>query len=99
MVDVAKISIWIPDQEAFNAVLSAAHVEVECGSPKRAADGRFIVTLYATKHEARKVAALGYHVEIDEKYGEVLAERQKEVSKTDRFQGGKIKPVGLGVKR
>jgi len=29
----------------------------------------------------------------------VLEARQKEVSKTDRFQGGKIKPEGLGIKR
>jgi len=29
----------------------------------------------------------------------VLEQRQKEVSKTDRFEGGKIKPEGLGIKK
>lgn len=99
MIDISKIRIWVPDQKALNDVLSAARVEMECGAPKRDPDGHFVVTLYATKAEALKVAALGYRHEIDDHYGDVLEEVHKAISKTDRFQGGKVKPQGLGVKR
>jgi hypothetical protein len=98
-VDIAKITVWVPDSDALNHVLAAAKVHPECGSPRRDADGSFIVTLYATAAEADKVAALGFRHEIDKKYGDALEKRQKQVSKTDRFEGGKIKPVGLGEKR
>jgi hypothetical protein len=99
MEQIVKIRIWVPDQNALKQILAAAHVEHECGSPRRDSDGKFIVTLYASPSEAAKITALGFRHETDPKYGEVLAERQSEVSKVDRFKGGKIKPEGLGVKR
>lgn len=98
-MDIVKITVWIPDQNALKQVLSSAKVQMNCGSPKRDTDGNFIVTLFAPKTEAMKVAALGFKHELDETYGDVLAERQKEVSRIDRFQSGKIKPDGLGIKR
>jgi hypothetical protein len=99
MDKIAKITVWVPDQKALNEILSAAKVTTECGSPKRDSDGNFVVTLYATLAEAQKITALSYRHEVDENFGEVLKQRQQEVSKTDRFQGGKVKPEGLGVKR
>lgn len=98
-MDVVKVQIWIPNQQALNEVLSTAKMSLECGSPKRDASGNFIVTLYGTKAEAQKIGTLKYKTEMDENFGKVLEERQKEVSKTDRFEGGKVKPEGLGIKR
>jgi hypothetical protein len=99
MDDVVKITLWVPDQKALNQILATAKVELDCGSPKRDADGNFVITLYAAPAEAKKITALRYRHEVDEKYGEVLKQRQQEVSKTDRFKGGKVKPEGLGVKK
>jgi hypothetical protein len=99
MEDVVKISLWLPDLEALNRVLSAAQVSLDCGAPRRESDGNYRVTLYASPAEAQKIAALPYRHELDENYGQYLADRQKEVSKTDRFKGGKVKPTGLGEKR
>src|SRR5256885_945914 len=98
MDKIAKISVWVPDLEALNKVLSTARAHLECGGPKQDGD-HFVVTLYATAAEAKKVSKLGYRTEVDENFGEVLKQRQKEVSKKDRFQGGKVKPEGLGTKR
>jgi len=98
-MDVVKIKIWIPDQKALNDVLAAAKVSLECGSPRRDQTGNFVITLYASKAEAKKITALKYRTEVDENFGKELEQRQKEVSKTDRFKGGKVKPEGLGVKR
>jgi len=99
MEDISKITLWLPNQQALSEVLSKAHVSLDCAAPRRENDGSYRVTLYASPSEANKVKALGYRHEVDPKYGEVLAERQNEVSKTDRFKGGKVKPKGLGQKR
>ncbi len=45
----------------------------------------------------KKITALHYKSEVDEKFGETLKLRQDEVSKTDRFDGGNILPKGLGT--
>jgi hypothetical protein len=99
MDQIVKIKIWVPDQQSLKHILSAAKVELDCGSPKRDTDGNFVITLYASPQEADKIAALGYRHESDKHYDKVLEQRQTEVSKVDRFQGGKIKPEGLGTKR
>jgi hypothetical protein len=98
-MDIVKITIWVPDQQALNEVLSKAKVSLDCGSPRRDESGLFEVTLYATQAEANKITALKYRHEVDEKFGDFLEERQKEVSKMDRFEGGKVKPEGLGIKK
>jgi hypothetical protein len=99
MEDIVKITLWLPDQQALNEVLSQAKVSLDCGAPRRESDGSYRVILYASPVEAKKIKTLGYRQEADPNYGKVLAERQKEVSKTDRFKGGAVKPTGLGEKR
>jgi hypothetical protein len=98
-MDVVKIKVWIPDQKALNEVLSAANVSLDCGSPRRDETGNFVITLYASKADGKKITALKYRTEVDDTFGKALEARRKEVSKTDRFKGGKVKPEGLGVKR
>lgn len=99
MEDIVKITLWLPDQKALNEVLSKVKVSLDCGAPRRESDGSYRIILYASPGEAKKIKALGYRQEADPDFGKVLAERQKEVSKTDRFKGGKVKPTGIGEKR
>jgi len=99
MEDVVKLTLWLPDQHALNKVLAETKVGLDCAAPRRESDGTYRVTLYASPAEAKKIMALNYRYEADVNYGKVLAERQKEVSKTDRFKGGKVKPTGIGEKR
>lgn len=99
MDEIVKLILWLPDQIALNKVLAKANVALDCGAPRREGDGTYRVTLYATPSEAKKIIALKYRYEADVNYGKVLAERQKEVSKIDRFKGGKVKPTGIGEKR
>ena len=98
-MDIVKVKVWIPDQKTLKDVLSLGHFSLECGNPKRDESGNFIVTLYGPKAETDKLKPLKLRLEADEKYGDVLEARQKEVSQTDRFQGGKVKPEGLGIKQ
>src|SRR4051794_5328031 len=94
-----KIQVWVPDPQALNEVLAAAKVTMDCGAPRRETDGQFIVTLYAVPQEANKLTALPYRHEVDEDFGAALNQAHDQVSKTDRFQGGTIKPTGRGEKR
>lgn len=99
MEDIVKITLWLPDQQALNEVLSTAAVSLDCGAPRRESDGSYRVVVYAAPAQAKKLKALNYRQEVDADFGKVLLERRKEVSKTDRFKGGQLKPSGLGDKR
>jgi hypothetical protein len=95
---IAKFTVWVPDQRALHELLDAVTVQLECGAPARDADGRFVVTLYGETTEASKIEALGLRFDVDETFGAALKQRQREVSKRNRFEGGKL-PEGLGIKR
>ena len=99
MDDTVKITLWLPDQQALNALLSKATVSLDCGAPRRESDGSYRVIVYAAPAEAKKIKALNYRQEVDADFGKTLPERRKEVSKVDRFKGGQVKPTGLGDKR
>ena len=97
--DVVKITLWVPDQQALKTITASAKVSLDCGSPKRDESGNFVITLYATAAEAAKVTAPPFSSEVDDNFAAYLAERPQEVSRGDRFQGGKVKPEGLGTKQ
>ena len=97
-LDVVQVKVFVPDQQALKEVLSTGNFSLECASPQRDQSGDFVITLYGPKAETDKLKQLKYRLEVDETFGDVLEERQKEVSKTDRFEGGKVKPEGLGIK-
>jgi hypothetical protein len=98
-LDVVQVKVFVPDQEALKEILSAGHFSLDCATPRRDESGEFVITLYGPKAETDKLKNLKYRLEVDENFGAVLEERQKEVSTTDRFEGGKVKPEGLGIKR
>jgi len=95
-MEVVKLTLWLPDQQALSNVLDKAHASLNLANPSRESDGTLRVTLYASPVEAKKIMALNYRHEADVNFGKVLAERQKEVSKIDLFEGGKVKPTGIG---
>lgn len=72
---------------------------MNCGAPRRESDGTYRIELFASSIEAKKITALHYRHEVDATYGEVLAKRREEVSKIDRFKGGKVTPTGIGEMR
>ena len=99
MSTLVKIQFWIPDQKALFSILSKAKLSLDCGSPRRDGEGNFIVTAYGNLTEANKATKLGYKFELDKNFEKTLKLRQKEITKGDPFQGGKIAPKGLGIKR
>jgi hypothetical protein len=97
--NISRITLWLPDQHALNEVLTAGKIMCAGGAPWHESDGTYRIEIYTSRSEGKKIIALGYRHEVDETYGEMLAKRQDEVSKIDRFKGGKVKPTGIGEKR
>jgi NAD(P)H-nitrite reductase large subunit len=99
MERIVQITVWLPDQRTLKEILSRTEAKLGCGSPRRDTEGNFAVTLFGTSSDVNKIKELGYRNIVYEEYLENFKKRQAEVSKIDRFQGGKIKPTGLGIKK
>ncbi|MDX6528516.1 MAG: hypothetical protein QOH41_806 [Blastocatellia bacterium] len=61
-------------------------------------DGSAALLAYATKERIDDMKAAGYGVERGENVSAIGRERQAEVGKGDRFEGGRVAPRGLGEK-
>lgn len=61
-------------------------------------DGSAALLAYATKERVDEMKAAGYGVELGENVSAIGRERQAEVGKGDRFEGGRVAPRGLGEK-
>ena len=53
---------------------------------------------FAPEDQIREIQAAGYSVEVGENVSATARERQAEVGKGDRFEGGRVPPRGLGRK-
>ena len=56
------------------------------------------LTLFLTQAEIDGLRGAGYDLEVRDNLSEIGRQRQKEVGKGDRFEGGRIAPTGLGKK-
>lgn len=79
--------------QTFELDVGCRHPHVE-PNPDRTAT----LVVYATEERVREIQAAGYKVELGENVSAVGRERQAEVGKGDRFEGGRVAPSGLGEK-
>lgn len=99
MDKLVKIDVWVPDTESLEKIIEQTKMTLESGKPRTDENGISIFSFYGSLPEAKKIVKTGLRCEIDETFGKELLKRQKEVSKIDRFKGGKKKPKGLGIKK
>jgi hypothetical protein len=99
MSDIYKIDLKIRDQKTLHKILTTAKVDLNCGSPQTDREGNFIVTVFAEPGEAAKLEALNIPMKVDKEFGKRAEEVLRQKFTDDRFQGGKIVPKGLGVKK
>lgn len=64
-----------------------------------APDGSGTLYAFAPEAQIRELEATGYKVEVGENVSETGRLRMAEVSEGDRYEGGRIPPRGLGIKR
>lgn len=60
---------------------------------------RYRLIFFLNKQEIAELEKGGYELEVGENVSEQGLKRQTEVAKGDRFDGGRVPPEGLGVKR
>jgi hypothetical protein len=87
-------------RETLARLMQTFEVDVGCRHPEIEAnpDRTATLLLYATKERIRELQDAGYKVETGENVSELGRQRQKEVGKGDRFEGGRVAPRGLGEK-
>jgi hypothetical protein len=86
-------------REILAKLMQEFELDVGCRPhPEANPDGTGTLLVYATQERIRELQAAGYNVERGENVSAVGRERQAEVGKGDRFDGGRITPHGLGEK-
>lgn len=86
-------------RETITKLMQEFELDVGCRPhPEINPDGNGTLLVYATEEHIRELQATGYHIERGENVSAVGRERQAEVGKGDRFEGGRIAPRGLGEK-
>jgi hypothetical protein len=88
-------------RDTIAKVLSEFDLDVGCRHPHvdAAADGSATLLAYASDSRIRELEAAGYRIEKGRNMSALGRERQAEVGKGDRFEGGRKAPAGLGEKR
>jgi hypothetical protein len=86
-------------RESFESLLKKFDLDVGCRPHfQQNPDGTANLTAFATKERIHELEGAGYKVEVGENASEVGRQRQAEVGKGDRFEGGRVVPRGLGKK-
>ena len=86
-------------RESFDELLRKFDLDIGCRPHVDAnPDGTGKLLVYATQERIREIESAGYSVEVGENVSELGRQRQAEVGKGDRFEGGRIAPRGLGRK-
>ena len=96
--NIMRIVLKAPNPESLAKFVKDLQLDFGGGGPRRLPDGTLSVEVYATEDELDKLKKAGGIFEIVENATEVGKERQKEVGRGDRFEGGKKFPQGLGRK-
>jgi hypothetical protein len=86
-------------REALVKILQEFELDVGCRPhPKMNLDGTATLLVFASDERIAELRAAGYGVERGENVAAIGRERQADVGKGDRFEGGRVAPRGLGKK-
>ena len=95
--DIFRVVLYAPDRESLAQLLRKRLLDV---GPVHAASGtkEIEVHLFVNEEQILQLRKDEWRLEVHENLSEVGRNRQKEVGKGDRFEGGNIAPKGLGTK-
>lgn len=95
---ILRIALRAPDRETLAKLVKEHRLDVGGGGPRRQPDGTLSMEAYVPQELLERLKKRKAVFEIIEDATEVGKQRQKEVGKGDRFEGGKKVPRGLGKK-
>jgi hypothetical protein len=87
-------------REALAKLLQTFELDVGCRHPQLepAAGRNAVLLVFASRERIGEIQAAGYSVEVGENVSAQARERQAEIGRGDRFEGGRVTPRGLGRK-
>ncbi len=94
---IMRVVLKAPKQLLFKLV-KELRLDIGGAGPRPLPDGTFSLEAYATEDVLDHLKDAGGTFEVIEDATKVGRERQKEVGRGDRFEGGQIVPRGLGKK-
>ena len=95
---IMRIALRAPDRETLAELVKVYQLDIGGGGPRRLPDGTISMEAYVPQEFLDRMKKGKVAFEIIEDATEVGRQRQKEVGKGDRFEGGKKVPRGLGNK-
>ena len=94
--DVYRVLLRAPDRETLARAVRQRGLDIDHSHPSR--EKPLEIEAFLTQAQVDDLKKEGWDLRVRENLSEIGRERQKEVGKGDRFQGGKIAPKGLGKK-
>jgi len=95
--DKYRVVLIAPDRDALGRLLQKYDLDV--GPLEQRRDSKEIEAhIFATQAQIELLRREKWRLEVHENLSEIGRERQKEVARGDRFEGGKVAPKGLGKK-
>lgn len=95
---IMRIALRAPDRDTLAKLAKEHGLSMASIRPRRQPDGTLRVEAYVPPEMLERLQKKDAVLEIIEDATEVGRQRQKEVGKGDRFEGGKKVPRGLGKK-
>jgi hypothetical protein len=94
--DKFSVVVHLPDRASLAELRRHKRLDVEHIHTMK---GEHVeVALFATKQQIADLREAGWKLDVGKNLSAIGRERQKEVGKGDRYQGGKKTPKGLGTK-
>jgi len=99
--DIFQVTLHAPDRDSLAKLVRQRGLDLDHSHPHRRGEkaSRAIeINAYLTETQIRELKQEGWKLKVGPNFSAIGRERQKEVGKGDRFEGGKIRPKGLGKK-
>lgn len=93
-----RIIIRAKSQQQLREIVQQEDLDLNCGGAHQKNSGEWEVEAYTSAEIAERLHQSGYQIQIDEQFGARAAARRSDVGTSDRFQGGRVLPHGLGKK-
>lgn len=97
--DVFRVLLYAPDRRSLAKVIRELDLDIDHQHPSEREDQKEVeIQGFLTQYQIDELKSRGWRLQVEENLSELGRERQKEVGRGDRFEGGKVKPTGLGRK-
>lgn len=97
--DVFSVNLRAPDRASLAKVVRELGLDIDHQHPAPERDAEAVaITAFLTQAQIDELRRRGWDVRVDQNLSDIGRERQKEVSREDRFKDGAVPPTGLGRK-